>query len=297
MPATCWSGRNAGQADWTAAYDPFCRRIWKAGGAKRTEFWWDTDRLIAERDETGRLRVYVYADHFALVPLLFVDYDASIENPADGRVYTVHTDQIGTPVEVRDEAGEIVWQAEIAPYGAATVRTKGIELNLRFPGHYHDVETGLHYNRFRYYAPTLGRYLQSDPIGVEGGLNLYAYPDRPLDTVDIRGRWLRPAVGHAQRRQPERRERPQLDKPGVEHARGPVRPRRHPEAGGWVCRRSHRPGEGNHRAARVQHAEPRPAEGGAQQPGQLHATDEVRELVEVCQARLRVEGIPEGHAD
>src|SRR5262249_6456179 len=107
--------------------------------------------------------------------------------PAEGKVFTVHTDQIGTPVEVRDDAGEVVWEAEVAPYGAAAVRTRGLELNLRFPGHYFDPETGLHYNRFRYYAPALGRYLQSDPIGIGGGLNLYAYPARPLDRVDLRG--------------------------------------------------------------------------------------------------------------
>jgi RHS repeat-associated protein len=58
---------------------------------------------------------------------------------------------------------------------------------LRFPGHYHDRETGLHYNRFRYYTPELGRYLQSDPLGIAAAVNLYAYADNPLVEVDVRG--------------------------------------------------------------------------------------------------------------
>lgn len=173
--------------DWTAAYDPFGRRVWKQWAGRRTEFWWDTDRLAAERDDAGRLRVYVYADDFALVPLAFVDYLPGATNPAAGRVYSVHTDQLGTPVEVRDEGGAVVWEAELAPYGAAVIRSHGLELNLRFPGHYFDPETGLHYNRHRYYDPVLGRYLQVDPIGIGGGLNVYAYPSRPLDVVDLFG--------------------------------------------------------------------------------------------------------------
>ena len=62
-----------------------------------------------------------------------------------------------------------------------------ITFALRFPGHYEDPEIGLFYNRFRYYSPTLGRYLQSDPMGIAGGKNLYAYPANPLTTVDLFG--------------------------------------------------------------------------------------------------------------
>ena len=58
---------------------------------------------------------------------------------------------------------------------------------LRFPGHYYDAETGLHDNRFRSYSPELGRYLQSDPLGLAGGANLYAYPSNPLTDVDLLG--------------------------------------------------------------------------------------------------------------
>ncbi|EOX5984982.1 RHS repeat-associated core domain-containing protein, partial [Proteus mirabilis] len=58
------------------------------------------------------------------------------------------------------------------------------EQNLRFQGQYFDKETGLHYNTFRYYAPDLGRFTQQDPIGLAGGINLYAYAPNPLTWVD-----------------------------------------------------------------------------------------------------------------
>jgi RHS repeat-associated protein len=58
---------------------------------------------------------------------------------------------------------------------------------FRFPGHWFDAAIGLHYNRFRYYDPVLGRYLQPDPLGTAGGRNLYAYSANPLKEVDVRG--------------------------------------------------------------------------------------------------------------
>ena len=61
------------------------------------------------------------------------------------------------------------------------------DFSLRFPGHHLDSETGLHYNRFRYYSPELGRYLQPDPVDLVGGLGLYAYSFQPLTDVDLDG--------------------------------------------------------------------------------------------------------------
>jgi RHS repeat-associated protein len=84
----------------------------------------------------------------------------------------------------------VVWRAgRVDPYGLVELTTEPkIEYNLRWPGHYFDPETGLHYNRYRYYDPKLGRYLQSDPIGHEGSpVNLYAYCPNPLVQVDVLG--------------------------------------------------------------------------------------------------------------
>jgi RHS repeat-associated protein len=84
--------------------------------------------------------------------------------------------------------GNTAWEAELQPYGSANIKpSSSLVLNLRFPSHYFDELTGLHYNRFRYYDPRLGRYLQSDPLGIAGGINLHAYPANPLVKVDVRG--------------------------------------------------------------------------------------------------------------
>jgi RHS repeat-associated protein len=171
-----------------AAYDGIGRRTRTVWSGQVTEFYWNTDQLIAEKRSDGTLRIYIYPDPLALTPMLFVEYDGFDALPESGRRYVVLSDQIGTPLLVEDDDGRIVWRAEIAPFGTAALWPKNtITLNLRFPGHYFDVETGLHYNRFRYYDPQLGRYIQSDPWGIAGTYNLYAYPANPLLDVDIRG--------------------------------------------------------------------------------------------------------------
>ena len=93
-----------------------------------------------------------------------------------------------------DETGTRIWTAVYDPFGAATVDEDPdqdgvpVTLNLRFPGQFYDQETGLHYNYYRTYDPSTGRYLESDPIGLNGGLNTYAYADQnPLKRVDPRG--------------------------------------------------------------------------------------------------------------
>ena len=83
----------------------------------------------------------------------------------------------------------MVWAAAYLPYGEAQVQPNStITNNLRFPGQYYDEETDLHYNWNRYYDPVLGRYLSPDPIGLEGGLNLYGYVNGdPVNGVDLEG--------------------------------------------------------------------------------------------------------------
>jgi RHS repeat-associated protein len=181
-----WSDR---REVWTAAYDGLRRRVHKALGGARIEEYWDDHRLAAEMGPRGALRIYVYPAPSALVPLMFVDYDGVGADPASGRAYYPIGNQIGLPLHVEDEEGRVVWQAEeVDPYGAISVRAGAkIAYALRFPGHFWDEETGLHYNRFRYYSPRLGRYLQSDPIGQSGGINLYAYATNPLVRVDVLG--------------------------------------------------------------------------------------------------------------
>src|SRR4051794_6192432 len=97
-------------------------------------------------------------------------------------MYYIHTDQIDTPRVVTDQANKVVWRWDAAdPFGASAPDEdpdgdgNRFTLNLRFPGQYFDRETGLHYNYFRDYDPGTGRYVESDPIGLVGGINTYTY--------------------------------------------------------------------------------------------------------------------------
>ncbi len=184
-----WQGPQGQTWGWDAEYDPLGRRIRKAPGyTNDTHYYWDTDRLAAEVFSDGRVRVYVYPDAFAMVPMLFLDYESADADPSSGRRYYVLTDQRGCVERVLDDTGTIVWKAQVDAYGLARVEVGAtFYQSLRFPGHWLDAETGLHYNRFRYYDPMLGRYLQVDPIGLFGGVNLYGYTENPLTQVDIRG--------------------------------------------------------------------------------------------------------------
>jgi RHS repeat-associated protein len=82
----------------------------------------------------------------------------------------------------------VVWAADYLPFGQADVIVGTVDNNLRFAGQYYDQETGLHYNYHRYYDPQLGRYLRADPIGLAGGINLYAYVrNNPVNLIDPDG--------------------------------------------------------------------------------------------------------------
>ena len=101
------------------------------------------------------------------------------------KLYYFHTDQIGTPLEMTDVDGRIVWQATYKAWcEVETLTVTEVEQNLRFQGQYFDEETGLHYNTFRYYDPEVGRFITQDPIGLSGGSNLYQYVPNPTIWVD-----------------------------------------------------------------------------------------------------------------
>lgn len=86
-----------------------------------------------------------------------------------------HNDHLGTPQSLTNSDREVVWEAEYDPFGKATEVVALVEQNIRRPGQYFDRETGLHYNHFRTYDPATGRYITSDPIGLNGGLSTYGY--------------------------------------------------------------------------------------------------------------------------
>jgi RHS repeat-associated protein len=99
-----------------------------------------------------------------------------------------HTDHLGTPKALTDQAQQLVWWGEYEPFGKVNITTEQVTNNLRFPGQYFDAETELHYNYFRDYDPRIGRYVESDPIGLDGGLNTYGYTqNNPINFSDPQG--------------------------------------------------------------------------------------------------------------
>ena len=113
-------------------------------------------------------------------------------------VYYVHTDHLGTPRAISN-GNTAIWRWESGPFGlnAPDEDPDGdfstINYNLRFPGQYYDAETAMHYNYYRTYDPSTGRYLESDPIGLIGGPNPYSYALlNPISLYDPYGLWVPP---------------------------------------------------------------------------------------------------------
>jgi len=107
---------------------------------------------------------------------------------ASTETYWFINDHLGAPRALINASGQIVWKAAYLPFGSAEVLVDTVENNFRLPGQYYDAETGLHYNMNRYYDPDTGRYITADPIGLDGGINLFAYVGGdPVNTIDLLG--------------------------------------------------------------------------------------------------------------
>ncbi|WP_156171173.1 RHS repeat domain-containing protein [Yersinia aldovae] len=154
------------------------------------EYLWSGDQLIEE--------VPIYADgtaayeqsiHWLYAPGALTP-TARYEN---GKLHYVVADHLGTPRELLNEQGKVVWANRLSTWGRAELWRQAandednVTCNLRFAGQYADAESGLHYNRFRYYDGETGQYLCPDPIGLLGGVNPYGYVHNPLGWVDPLG--------------------------------------------------------------------------------------------------------------
>jgi RHS repeat-associated protein len=173
----------------TYRYDSLGRRVGKTseieGRIEHKHFLWQGLRML--REETpGQSSLYIY-EPGSYAPLARVD---QIEGEAGQKLYYFHTDQIGTPLEMTNVDGQIVWQATYKAWGEIeSLAVSEVEQNLRFQGQYFDDETGLHYNTFRYYDPEVGRFITQDPISLLGGDNLYAYAPNTNGWIDPWG-WV-----------------------------------------------------------------------------------------------------------
>jgi RHS repeat-associated protein len=93
-----------------------------------------------------------------------------------GNILTIQTDHLDTPRQLTDNTKKVVWNWAYSAFGEnQPTNINNTVFNLRYPGQYYDAESKLHYNINRYYDPATGRYIQSDPIGLSGGINTYTY--------------------------------------------------------------------------------------------------------------------------
>ncbi len=208
-------------------YDVFGRRLYKKNQNAQTLtlFGWDGDLIIWESQQSNDVeenytKHYVYEPQ-SFVPLLQTGYTGFIKlletpdytqfqyedytvykdplwktetrkNKAElERVLFYHCDQVGTPQTLSNELGECVWEIKQDTWGTTleinTSENLLEQTNIRFQGQYYDGETGLHYNRYRYYEPFSARYISKDPIGLDGGFNNSAYVNDPNLWVDPLG--------------------------------------------------------------------------------------------------------------
>lgn len=160
---------------------------------KVTVFAYDDEgRLLGEYDGAtgGTLREYVWLGNTP-VALLSANAGGVME------LMHVHADHLDTPRVVVDRQGRVRWSWLAEPFGTTPANENpsglgALAFGLRFPGQYFDAESGLHYNWHRDYEPGTGRYVQSDPIGLQGGINTYSYASgQPTMHTDRSGLWSR----------------------------------------------------------------------------------------------------------
>ena len=183
----------------TFSVDGMGRRVRKfissgtgAGPASTVIFVYDQQgQLLGEYSSTGAaLREYVWLGSTPIAVFMTDPVNPIIAPPL---VYYIHTDHLDTPRVVVDKNNALRWRWLAEPFGTTAPETNPAGLgvftqNLRFPGQYADQETGLFYNYFRDYDPTTGRYAQSDPLGLQGGINTYAYVSgNPISSTDPKG--------------------------------------------------------------------------------------------------------------
>jgi RHS repeat-associated protein len=175
------------------AYNALGQRVKKSSTSGTIYFVYDeAGHLISELDGSGDLvREHVWFNDIPVALLL--------PNGAGGvQIHYVHTDHLNTAkVITRPSDNAIVWRLDADPFGngAPDQDPDGdattLDYGLRFPGQIYSAETGLNYNYFRDYDPVIGRYIESDPIGLDGGINTYAYAQiNPVLLTDPFGLWV-----------------------------------------------------------------------------------------------------------
>ncbi|MFF2524888.1 RHS repeat-associated core domain-containing protein, partial [Streptomyces liangshanensis] len=185
---------------WRYLYDPLGRRTVKQRMAEgssavleQIDFVWDGATLCEQttRSEESPNVVTLTWDHRGLHPVAQSERITSAHAPQeeiDQRFFSIITDLVGTPTELIDERGGTAWRTRTTLWGSTAWNTTATAYSpLRFPGQYHDPESGLHYNVHRHYDPETARYITPDPLGLSPAPNPVAYVPNPHTWTDHLG--------------------------------------------------------------------------------------------------------------
>ncbi|WP_448822913.1 RHS repeat domain-containing protein [Capnocytophaga sp.] len=169
-------------------YDAFGRRLEKRRMASTFRFVWDGNVLLHEtfkkdNSENTELTTWVFEGFVPTAKLV------------NGKAYSIISDHLGTPILAIDSEGNEVWNRQLDIYGRVKREIKASSLGddvrpfipFLYQGQYYDFETGLCYNRFRYYSPEIGAYISQDPIRLLGGFELYSYVQDSNTMLDLLG--------------------------------------------------------------------------------------------------------------
>ena len=183
-------------------YDALGRRVSKTVDGTVRRFGWDGNVVLHEwnireadrprlvTDETGREE---YEDTEKPEKLVTWIYDGTSFTPVakvtDGERYTIVHDYLGTPTQAYDGRGNLVWEMLLDVYGEVKeCHGDRMLVPFRYQGQYEDIETGLYYNRFRYYSSQMGMYISADPIGLDGNNpTLYGFVQDVNTWLDVWG--------------------------------------------------------------------------------------------------------------
>ena len=168
-------------------YDGLGRRISKRFRGRITRWVWDGDKPLHEWHE-----LEVGPTNSSIENLTTWLFDEESFAPAAKltaqNTYSIVCDHLGTPLTMYDMQGKATWDMVLDRYGAVRQgKGRPQDCPFRYQGQYEDFETGLYYNRFRYYDPQAGQYISPDPLGLWGGFNLYAYVGNTLSWIDPLG--------------------------------------------------------------------------------------------------------------
>ncbi|MBA8926850.1 RHS repeat-associated protein [Kutzneria viridogrisea] len=180
---------------WRYTYDALGRRVSKqrlgAAGEITEEvvFTWDAANLAEQTSTTGHTLAWDYQPG-TFTPLTQIERASheSSQQWVDRRFFAIVSDLVGTPCELVDPTGEIAWRPSTTLWGAQLAPGgQQAWCPLRFPGQYHDLESGQNYNYHRYYNPEDATYTSPDPLGLDGGPNPHAYVANPTGWIDPLG--------------------------------------------------------------------------------------------------------------